>query len=149
MLWTFCPPTIWVNSLEFSRNCPKLSADKLYRACELKDQTYKKTRTLHFSELHASVQNGAFLVQFYKYFLFEILFFWCVSVICSCYHGLQRSMTLHRIVPNAFFCCNAPFSYTPFGVLPSFAITQSHSLEIPQRESPRGSAIRQGFNRNW
>ena len=22
----------------------------MYRACELKDQTYKKTRTLHFSE---------------------------------------------------------------------------------------------------
>ena len=23
----------------------------MYRACELKDQTYKKTRTLHFSDL--------------------------------------------------------------------------------------------------
>ena len=50
MLWTFCPPTIWANSLEFSRNRLKLSADKMYRACELKDQTYKKTRTLHFSD---------------------------------------------------------------------------------------------------
>ena len=50
MLWTFCPPTIWANSLEFSRNRLKLSADKMHRACELKDQTYKKTRTLHFSE---------------------------------------------------------------------------------------------------
>ena len=46
----FCPPTIWANSLEFSSNRLKLSADKMYRACELKDQTYKKTRTLHFSE---------------------------------------------------------------------------------------------------
>ena len=50
MLWTYCPPTIWANSLEFSRNRLKLSADKMYRACELKDQTYKKTRTLHFSQ---------------------------------------------------------------------------------------------------
>ena len=24
----------------------------MFRACELKDQTYKKTRTLHFSEKH-------------------------------------------------------------------------------------------------
>ena len=41
---------MWANSLEFSRNRPKLSADNMYRACELKDQTYEKTRTLHFSD---------------------------------------------------------------------------------------------------
>ena len=41
---------MWANSLEFSRNRLKLSADKMYRACELKDQTYKKTRTLHFPD---------------------------------------------------------------------------------------------------
>ena len=50
MLWVFCRAAIWANSLEFSRNRLKLSAEKMYRAYELKDQTYKKTRTLHFSE---------------------------------------------------------------------------------------------------
>ena len=50
MLWTFCPPTIWANSLEFSGDHLRFSTDNMYRACELKDQTYKKTRTLHFSE---------------------------------------------------------------------------------------------------
>ena len=31
----------------------------MYRACELKDQTYKKTRTLHFSEKsEGSVSRG-------------------------------------------------------------------------------------------
>ena len=32
----------------------------MYRACELKDQTYKKTRTLHFSEL---VQTSEYNVK--------------------------------------------------------------------------------------
>ena len=58
MLWTFCPPTIWANSLEFSGNRLKLSADKMYRACELKDQTYKKPRTLHFSEIRKKARKG-------------------------------------------------------------------------------------------
>ena len=30
----------------------------MFRACELKDQTYKKTRTLHFSELYGDVFHG-------------------------------------------------------------------------------------------
>ena len=30
----------------------------MYRACELKDETYKKTRTLHFSEIRADFREG-------------------------------------------------------------------------------------------
>ena len=51
MLVTFCPLTIWAIYREFSRNRLKLSADTMHRACELKDRIYKKTRTLHFSEI--------------------------------------------------------------------------------------------------
>ena len=91
MLCTFCPPTIWANSLEFSRNHLKLSADKMYRACELKDQTYKKTRTLHFSEkqllqgpLNGGVSNGGVsrpglvlpFLSFFVSFLGLSRFFW-------------------------------------------------------------------------
>ena len=51
-LGTFCPLTILgkfqLISREFRRIRPKSSADKMFRACELKDQTYKKSRTLHF-----------------------------------------------------------------------------------------------------
>ena len=58
MLWTFVRWRFGANSLEFSRNRLKLSADKMYRACELKDQTYKKTRTLHFPDLGALWVRG-------------------------------------------------------------------------------------------
>ena len=50
MLCSFCPPTIWATSLGFCRNRPESSADKMYRACEKKDQTLKRIRTLHFPE---------------------------------------------------------------------------------------------------
>ena len=59
MLWAFCP-TIWANSLEFSRHRLRLSADKMYRACELKDQTCKKTRTLHLSDTELFAPPPAF-----------------------------------------------------------------------------------------
>ena len=45
MLDAFGSPTIWVISLGFCRNRPEWSADKIYRACELKDQSLKKIRT--------------------------------------------------------------------------------------------------------
>ena len=38
MLCSFCPPTIWAISPGFCRNHPESSADKMYRACERKDQ---------------------------------------------------------------------------------------------------------------
>ena len=37
----------WATSLGFCRNRPESSADKMYRACETKDQTLKKIRTLY------------------------------------------------------------------------------------------------------
>ena len=54
MLCTFCAPTIWATSRGFCRNRPESSADKMYRACETKDQTLKKIRTLHFPDLGPS-----------------------------------------------------------------------------------------------
>ena len=39
-----------MTSLGFCRNRPESSADKMYRACKSKDQTFKKIRTLHFPE---------------------------------------------------------------------------------------------------
>ena len=55
MLCTFCPPTVLrdLKSADFYRipeKSPKSSADKMNRACEQKDQTLKKIRTLHFPE---------------------------------------------------------------------------------------------------
>ena len=52
MLCTFCPLTIVGDFYRILENSPKSSADKMFGACELKDQTYEKTRTLHFSEIH-------------------------------------------------------------------------------------------------
>ena len=37
-----------MTSLEFCRKRPESSADKVYRACESKDQTLKKIRTFFF-----------------------------------------------------------------------------------------------------
>ena len=56
------------------RNRLKLSADKMYRACELKDQTYKKTRTLHFSEKRKDPYFHDVRVIRLKP---AIAFFWC------------------------------------------------------------------------
>ena len=63
MLCTFCPLTIlgkFRRFLETPENLPQSSADKMYRACELKDQTCKKTRTLHFSDKKSPPQPQRF-----------------------------------------------------------------------------------------
>ena len=36
----------------------------MYRACELKDQTYKKTRTLQFSEIQENIAGELFMYWF-------------------------------------------------------------------------------------
>ena len=46
MFCAFCPQTIWATSVGFCRNRPESSPDKMYRACEPKDQILKKIRTL-------------------------------------------------------------------------------------------------------
>ena len=46
MLCTFWPPTILGDLYRIPEKLPKSSADKMYRACETKDQTLKKIRTL-------------------------------------------------------------------------------------------------------
>ena len=51
MLCAFCPPTILGDFYRIPEKLPKSSADKMYRACETKDQTLKKIRTLHFPDL--------------------------------------------------------------------------------------------------
>ena len=53
MLSTFCPPTILNDHNRNPEKLPKSSADKVDRACEQKDQTLKKIRTLHFREFLA------------------------------------------------------------------------------------------------
>ena len=50
MLCTFCPLTILDDFYRIPEKSPKSSADKMYRACESKDETLKKIRTLHFPE---------------------------------------------------------------------------------------------------
>ena len=50
MLCALCPPTIWATSLEFCRDRPEPFADNMCRACESKDQTLKKIRTLHSTD---------------------------------------------------------------------------------------------------
>ena len=50
VLYTFCPLTILGDFYRIPEKLPKSSADKMYRACETKDQTLKKIRTLHFPE---------------------------------------------------------------------------------------------------
>ena len=42
MLCTFFPPTILGDFYRIPEKLPKSSADKIHRACELKDQTLKK-----------------------------------------------------------------------------------------------------------
>ena len=54
MLCTFCLPTILGGFYRIPEKLPKSTADKMYRACETKDQTLKKTRTLHFQDLLVS-----------------------------------------------------------------------------------------------
>ena len=62
MLCTFCPLTILSDFYRIPENSPKSSADNMFRACELKDQTYKKTRTLQFSEeLSPRFESQAFI----------------------------------------------------------------------------------------
>ena len=50
MLCTFCPPTILGHFYRIPETFPKLSADKMYGACETNDQTLKKIRTLPFPD---------------------------------------------------------------------------------------------------
>ena len=50
MLCAFCPPTILGDLYRIPEKSPKSSADKMNRACKGKDQTLKKTRTLHSSD---------------------------------------------------------------------------------------------------
>ena len=50
MLCTSCPPTILGDVYRIPEKLPKSLADKMYRACETKDQTLKKIRTLHFPD---------------------------------------------------------------------------------------------------
>ena len=45
MLCTFCPPTTLGDFYIIPEKLPKSSADKMYRACETKDQTLKKIKT--------------------------------------------------------------------------------------------------------
>ena len=59
MLCTFCPPTILGDFYRIPEKLPELSADKMYRACETKDQTLKKIRTLHFPENNLARQTIA------------------------------------------------------------------------------------------
>ena len=47
MLCTFCPLTILGDFYRIPEKSPKPSADKMNRACEQRDQTLKKIRTLH------------------------------------------------------------------------------------------------------
>ena len=80
MLCTFCPLTILRDFYRFPEKSPKWSADKMYRACALKDQTLKKIRTLHFPdyflflELFSPVSNFCqpgqrlFQGQFFPFF---------------------------------------------------------------------------------
>ena len=50
MFSRFWPPTTLGDFYRIPEKLPKLSADKMYRARETKDQTLKKIRTLHFPE---------------------------------------------------------------------------------------------------
>ena len=50
MLCKFCMPTLGAISLGVCTNRPEALADKMYRACDVKDQALKKIRTLHVSE---------------------------------------------------------------------------------------------------
>ena len=49
-LCIFCPPTILGDFYRAPEESPKSSADKMNRACESKDQTLEKIRTLHFPD---------------------------------------------------------------------------------------------------
>ena len=57
MLYAFCPRTIRATSVGFCRNRPESSPDKMYRACEQKDQIFKKIRTLHLN-IHIQYNAG-------------------------------------------------------------------------------------------
>ena len=85
MLCTFCPLTILGDCWRIPENSPKSSADKMFRACELKDQTYKKTRTLHFSDkLSISrLERGAGLLRTQMRMLILELGFLCCP--CNCW----------------------------------------------------------------
>ena len=58
MLCTFCPPTILSDFYRIPEKSPKSSADKMNRACESKDQTLKKIRTLHFPDFRISTPRS-------------------------------------------------------------------------------------------
>ena len=76
------------NSLEFSRNPLKLSADNMYRACELKDQTCKKTRTLHFSEIRgpkAACRRPHKEDRCTKHYLWSLFWWHCHVSSCPAY----------------------------------------------------------------
>ena len=51
MLCTYRPPTILGDFDRIAEKSPKSSGDNLYRACESKDQTLKRIRTLHSPHL--------------------------------------------------------------------------------------------------
>ena len=58
MLCTGCPPTILGGLYRIPEKSPKSSTDKMNRACELKDQTLKKIRTLHLPDLVPKGKQG-------------------------------------------------------------------------------------------
>ena len=57
MLCTFRPPTILGDFYRIPAKSPKSSVDKTYRACEPKDQTLRRIRTLHLQERRADTQT--------------------------------------------------------------------------------------------
>ena len=57
MLCKFCPLTILGDLYRIPEKSPKSFADKMYRACESKDQTLKKIRSLHFPEINFAITH--------------------------------------------------------------------------------------------
>ena len=51
MLCAFCPPTIMDDFYRIPEKSPTSSADKMYRACESKDQTHQEDYNFTFFQI--------------------------------------------------------------------------------------------------
>ena len=93
MLCTFCPLTILGVLYRIPEKSPKLSADKMYRACESKDQTCKQIRTLHLPD---------HLISSHLIYLSVLSLSVCLSVCLSVY--LSVCLVLSCLVLSCLVC---------------------------------------------
>ena len=121
---------LW-NSLEIAYISLKLSADKMYRACELKDQTYNKTRTLDF-------------LRFGRGEPFKNTGIPSVFVLCKSKNvglsGIEVHMDNMKWFPVSLFVCFGAPSPPPFPI-PLLAMDQTYPRVLPQRP-PSGFQIK-------